>query len=114
MFSYVDAALNWSDLAHFRQLTGLPLILKGIQTAEDAALAVQHGVEGIYLSNHGGRQLEGAPSALETLLEIRRHEPQVFDQAEVYIDGGIRRGTDVLKALCLGATAVGVGRPCEF
>ena len=113
MFSYVDAALKWSDLAHFRQLTGLPIIVKGIQTAEDAALAVQHGVEGIYLSNHGGRQLEGAPSALETLLEIRRHEPQVFDKAEVYVDGGIRRGTDVLKALCLGATAVGVGRPCE-
>ena len=115
MFSYVDPQLSWTDLAWIRKTTGgLPIIVKGIQTAEDAALCAHYGVEGIYLSNHGGRQLEGAPSALETLLEIRRYEPQVFKKCEVYVDGGIRRGTDVLKALALGATAVGVGRPCEF
>lgn len=62
----------------------------------------------------GGRQLDGAPSALETLFEIRKYAPQVFKTCEVYLDGGIRRGTDVLKALCLGATAVGIGRPCEY
>ncbi|KAL8276641.1 hypothetical protein RQP46_010990 [Phenoliferia psychrophenolica] len=114
MFSYVDASLSWSDLAWIKSVTNLPIIVKGIQTAEDAALAVQHGVEGILLSNHGGRQLEGAPSALETLLEIRRYEPGVFGKTEVYVDGGIRRGTDVLKALALGATAVGVGRPFMY
>lgn len=92
----------------------MPLIVKGIQTAEDAALCCRYGVSAIYLSNHGGRQLEGAPSSLETLLEIRKYEPQVFDQCEVFVDGGVRRGTDVLKALALGATAVGVGRPCTL
>ncbi|KAI5475171.1 mitochondrial chaperone BCS1 [Pseudohyphozyma bogoriensis] len=114
MFSYVDPTLTWKDLAWIRQVTNLPIIVKGIQTAEDAALCVKHGVEGIFLSNHGGRQLEGAPSAVETLLEIRKFEPHVFDKCEVYVDGGIRRGTDVLKALALGATAVGVGRGFMF
>lgn len=115
MFSYVDPRLAWTDLQWILAVTDhkLPLIVKGIQCAEDAALAVRHGAKGVYLSNHGGRQLEGAPSSLETLLEIRKYEPWVFEQAEVYLDGGIKRGTDVLKALALGATAVGVGRPCE-
>jgi hypothetical protein len=83
-------------------------------TAEDAALAAKYGAKAIILSNHGGRQLEGSPSSLETLLEIRKFEPQVLDKIEVYVDGGVRRGTDVLKALALGATAVGLGRPCTF
>ncbi|KAM0752347.1 hypothetical protein T439DRAFT_342562 [Meredithblackwellia eburnea MCA 4105] len=114
MFSYVDPALAWDDLAWIKKVTGLPLMVKGIQTAEDAALCAAYGVEAVYLSNHGGRQLEGAPSALETLLEIRKYEPQVLKQCEVYVDGGIRRGTDVLKALALGAKAVGVGRPFMY
>jgi L-lactate dehydrogenase (cytochrome) len=115
MFSYVDSALTWSDLAWISRVTdGLPLMVKGIATAEDAAIAASMGVKAIYLSNHGGRQLEGAPSSIETLLEIRKYEPQVFEQCEVFVDGGVRRGTDIIKALALGATAVGIGRPCEY
>ncbi|GAA6060003.1 hypothetical protein JCM10212_001161 [Sporobolomyces blumeae] len=115
MFSYVDAALRWTDLAWIKRNAGnLPLVVKGIQSAEDAALAVHYGADAIYLSNHGGRQLEGAPSSLETLLEIRRYEPAVFDRCEVWCDGGVRRGTDVIKLLALGATAVGIGRPFMY
>ncbi|GAA5925027.1 hypothetical protein JCM10213_000509 [Rhodosporidiobolus nylandii] len=113
--SYVDPALQWEDLSWIRQHSGgLPLIVKGIQCAEDAALAAHHGAQAIILSNHGGRQLSGAPSSLETLLEIRKFEPQVFDKLEIYCDGGFRRGTDVLKAIALGATAVGIGRPFMY
>ncbi|SGY20754.1 BQ5605_C016g08139 [Microbotryum silenes-dioicae] len=113
--STFDADLNWSDLAWIKRVTGgLPLIVKGIQSAEDAALCVHHGVEAIYLSNHGGRQLEGSPAGVETLLEIRAHEPHVLDKCEVYLDGGVKRGTDVLKALALGAKACGLGRPFLF
>jgi L-lactate dehydrogenase (cytochrome) len=86
-------------------------VLKGIQTVEDVKLAVQHGVQGVLLSNHGGRQIHSAPSALMTLLEIRTYYPEAFDKLEIFVDGGLRDGADVLKALCLGATAVGVGRP---
>jgi len=75
---------------------------------------VQHKVDGIVLSNHGGRQLNYAPSSIETLYKLRQQRPDVFDKLEVYIDGGVRRGTDVLKALCLGATAVGMGRPFQY
>lgn len=68
----------------------------------------------IYLSNHGGRQLDGSPSALETLQEIRTFAPKILESTEIWLDGGIRRGTDVLKAVALGATAVGIGRGCEL
>ncbi|TNY24809.1 cytochrome b2 [Rhodotorula diobovata] len=113
--SYVDATLSWTDLAWVRRASGgLPLIVKGIQTAEDAALAAHHGANAIILSNHGGRQCEGAPSSLETLLEIRKFEPRVLDKVEVWCDGGFRRGTDVLKALALGARAIGIGRPFMY
>lgn len=91
-------------------MTTLPIAIKGIQTWEDALLCTQHGVHP-WLSNHGGRQLNSAPSALETLIEIRKHCPEVFERCEVIVDGGIRRGTDVVKALALGAKAVGLGRP---
>ncbi|GAA5865688.1 hypothetical protein JCM1840_003219 [Sporobolomyces johnsonii] len=115
MGNYVDSALAWSDLAWIRRVTGgLPIVVKGIQCAEDAALAAHYGADGIILSNHGGRQLEGAPSSLETLLEIRKFEPGVLDQVEVYCDGGFRRGTDIIKALALGARAVGIGRPFMY
>lgn len=102
---------TWQDLTWIRAEWDGPIVLKGIQTAEDAKLAAEHGVEGILLSNHGGRQLHTAPSALTTLLEMRTYCPEVLGQLDIFLDGGLRDGSDVLKALCLGATAVGVGRP---
>jgi len=108
----LSAHTTWEDLAWIRREWGdRPIVLKGIQTADDARLALQHGVQGILLSNHGGRQMHAAPSALMTLLEIRTYAPEVLGKLEVFVDGGLRDGADVLKALCLGATAVGVGRP---
>lgn len=109
-----NGALKWEDLAWIKEAWGGPLVLKGIQTAEDAKLAVDYGCEGILLSNHGGRQLHSAPSALSTLVEIRLHCPEVFDKLEVFVDGGLRDGADILKALCLGAKGVGVGRPFSY
>ena len=103
-----DASLTWDDVAWLKSLSPLPIVLKGIVTAEDAGLAVQAGVDGIVVSNHGGRQLDGAPASLDAL-------PEVVDAAggriEILMDGGIRRGSDVFKALALGARAVLVGRP---
>jgi isopentenyl diphosphate isomerase/L-lactate dehydrogenase-like FMN-dependent dehydrogenase len=95
--------LDW-----LRSLSPLPIILKGILTAEDALLAVKHGVEGIIVSNHGGRQLDGVPASIEALPAIVE---AVNQRCEIYMDGGVRRGSDVLKALALGARAVLVGRP---
>ncbi|VUC25602.1 unnamed protein product [Clonostachys rosea] len=104
-------ALIWDDLHWIRAEWGdNPIILKGIQTAEDALKATMFPVDGIYLSNHGGRQLDYAPNAVEVLLEIRQKHPEVFDKLEIYADGGVMRGTDVVKALCLGARGVGLGR----
>ena len=94
-----------------KKLTGFPVVVKGIMTVEDAILAMKYGCEGIYLSNHGGRQLDTSPPAILTLLELRKHCPQVFTKMEVFLDGGVKRGTDVVKALCLGCKAVGLGRP---
>jgi L-lactate dehydrogenase (cytochrome) len=108
---YLDPGLSWQDLAWISHEWNGPIVLKGIQTVEDVKLAVQHGVQGVLLSNHGGRQIHSAPSALMTLLEIRTYYPEAFDKLEIFVDGGLRDGADVLKALCLGATAVGVGRP---
>ncbi|XP_019624697.1 PREDICTED: hydroxyacid oxidase 2-like [Branchiostoma belcheri] len=103
-----DPALCWKDIAWLRSICSLPIILKGILTAEDARLAVQHGVDGILVSNHGGRQLDGVPATIEALPEIVQ---AAGEKLEVYMDGGVRTGTDVLKALALGARAVFVGRP---
>lgn len=108
--------LDWDDLKWIREAwdnTG-PVILKGIQTAEDAAMAADAGVDGIYLSNHGGRQMDYAPSSLQTLLEIRKFYPNLVDRMQIYLDGGVTRGSDVLKAVALGATAVGIGRPFMY
>ncbi|KAI5291391.1 hypothetical protein KEM52_000186 [Ascosphaera acerosa] len=110
----IDPGLSWRTLRWLRGKTALPLILKGVMSADDAMLALDAGMDGIYLSNHGGRNLDTAPPALLTLLELHKRCPAVFDKMEVYVDGGIRRGTDILKALCLGATAVGVGRPALY
>ncbi|KAI9734811.1 MAG: hypothetical protein M1834_001889 [Cirrosporium novae-zelandiae] len=110
MGSYIDATLNWDDLKWLRRCSDLPIVLKGVQCAEDAMLAVRYGVDGIVVSNHGGRGLDTAPPSILTLLELQKRCPEVFGRLEVYVDSGIRRGTDILKALCLGATAVGMGR----
>jgi len=103
-----DSALNWSDLTWIRSITPMPLVIKGIQTAEDARLCVEHGVNGLIVSNHGGHALEGTVGTIEMLPEVVN---AVGDRVEVYLDGGIRRGRDVLKALALGAKAVFIGRP---
>lgn len=112
--SFIDTSLKWSDLKWFKSITKMPIILKGIQCVEDALLAVDAGVQGIVLSNHGGRQLEFSKPPIEVLAELmpilrkRGVDPNKF---EVYMDGGVRRATDILKAVCLGAKGVGIGRP---
>lgn len=108
---FLDPCLTWDYLKWVRKEWDGPIVLKGIQCVDDVKLAVEHGVQGVLLSNHGGRQIHTAPSSLITLLEIRGYYPEAFQKLEVYVDGGLRDGSDVLKALCLGATAVGVGRP---
>jgi isopentenyl diphosphate isomerase/L-lactate dehydrogenase-like FMN-dependent dehydrogenase len=104
----IDPALTWDDLDEIRALSELPLVLKGIQTAEDAALACERGIDAIVVSNHGGRQLDAVAPTAELLPEIVE---AVAGRIEVYVDGGIRRGSDVVKALGLGARAVLAGRP---
>ena len=104
----VDATLTWRDLEWLRETCPLPLLLKGILTAEDALLAAEHGAAGVVVSNHGGRQLDGVPAALDALPEVVE---AVGEGVEVLLDGGVRRGTDVVKALALGARALLVGRP---
>ncbi|MGX7828495.1 alpha-hydroxy acid oxidase [Actinokineospora sp. 24-640] len=103
-----DQTITWADLAWLRERTRLPLVLKGILTAEDAEAALAHGVDAIVVSNHGGRQLDGAPATLDVLAEIA---DQVADRVPVVVDGGVRTGADVVKALALGARAVLLGRP---
>ncbi|KAI1422141.1 mitochondrial cytochrome-like protein b2 [Xylaria sp. FL1777] len=115
MGQFVDASLTWDDIAWLRKtVPGLPIVLKGIQTAMDAVKAMEIGVEAIYITNHGGRSLDTAPATILVLLELQKCCPQIFDKMEVYIDGGITRGTDIFKALCLGAKAVGIGRGFLF
>jgi len=107
----IDPSLSWRDVEWLRGITDLPIVLKGILTAEDAELAVQHGAAAIWISNHGGRQLDTAVASIEALPEVVQ---AAGGRAEVYLDGGIRRGTDVLKALALGARAVFLGRPVLY
>lgn len=111
--SFVDPSLNWDDLTWLRGLTKMPIVLKGIQTPEDAVLAARHGCAGIVVSNHGGRQLDFSPSPIELLPEIMDalRVEGLDKNFEVYIDGGIRRGSDIFKAIALGAKGVGIGRP---
>ena len=111
MGSYIDSRLNWNDIAWLRRHTKIPLVLKGVMTAADAKLAAEYGLNGILLSNHGGRNLDTSPPGIITLLEIHKRFPEILDTLEIYIDGGVRRGTDILKALCLGARGVFLGRP---
>ena len=109
----LDASLTWTDIKWLRQISRLPIIVKGIMTGEDAQSAVEAGVDGIVVSNHGARQVDTTASTIEVLPEIvaavrGMHAKKKID---IYIDGGIRRGTDVLKAIALGADAVLIGRP---
>jgi isopentenyl diphosphate isomerase/L-lactate dehydrogenase-like FMN-dependent dehydrogenase len=102
------ASLNWEFVKRLRDIVTVKLLLKGIVTREDAQIAVEHGVDGLIVSNHGGRAEESLRPTIESL-------PEVIEGAAgkipVLVDGGIRRGTDIVKALALGATAVGIGRP---
>eukprot|EP00656_Telonema_subtile_P021109 TRINITY_DN2214_c0_g2_i3.p1 TRINITY_DN2214_c0_g2~~TRINITY_DN2214_c0_g2_i3.p1 ORF type:complete len:440 (-),score=126.11 TRINITY_DN2214_c0_g2_i3:355-1674(-) len=113
---FIDPSLNWSDIAWFKTITNMPIILKGVQTAEDAIMAVQHGVEGIVVSNHGGRQLDTSRSGIEILVEVMHalNAAGVAHKLDVFVDGGIRRGTDIFKAIALGAKGVGIGRPTLY
>ncbi|XP_054152641.1 uncharacterized protein LOC128951419 [Oppia nitens] len=99
---------NWQDIRWLKETTGLPVVIKGIVTAEDARLAVDNGADAILVSNHGGRQLDGSPATLEALPEIVE---AVGREVDVYMDGGVRTGADVFKALAIGAKVVFVGRP---
>jgi glycolate oxidase len=111
--SHFQAALSWDQVKRFKDkysdAQSLPLIIKGIATAEDARLAVEHGVEVVYVSNHGGRQLDHGLGAAAVLPQVVQ---AVAGRAEVWVDGGFMRGSDVVKALALGASAVGIGRLC--
>jgi 4-hydroxymandelate oxidase len=106
-----DPSLMWADLQWMASITRLPVVVKGILTAEDAQLAVEHGAGGIIVSNHGGRQLDTVVSGIDALPEVVE---AVGGRVEVLMDGGVRRGTDVLKALALGARAVLIGRPYMY
>jgi lactate 2-monooxygenase len=109
--TFPNLGLTWDDLAWLRERTKLPLLVKGVLTGEDALRARECGVDGIVVSNHGGRQVDGAVAALDALVEVRE---AVGPGAVVLMDGGIRRGSDVLKALALGADAVLLGRPYAY
>jgi lactate 2-monooxygenase len=108
---FPNLALQWDDLVYLRELTSLPVLVKGVLTGEDAVRALAAGVDGIIVSNHGGRQVDGAVAALDALEEVRA---AVGPEATVLMDGGIRGGADVVKAMALGASAVLVGRPYVY
>jgi glycolate oxidase len=101
------AALTWDTMDMIREIGGLPFMLKGVQTAEDAEIAVQHGVDVIWVSNHGGRQIDHGLGSMDTLPEIVQ---AVNGRARIIVDGGVQRGSDILKAIALGADAVALGR----
>lgn len=109
--SMVDSSLTWEAVDWLRSITSLPILLKGILSPKDARLAVEHGAQGIVVSNHGGRQLDTVPATIDVLAEVA---DAVQGRAEVLLDGGVRRGTDVVKALALGAKAVLIGRPYVY
>lgn len=115
--SFIDPGLDWKDIPWFKSITTMPLILKGVQCWEDALMAYDAGLGGVVLSNHGGRQLDFARSGVEVLVEVtamlkeKRGLQFPNEKFQLFVDGGVRRANDVLKAVALGASAVGVGRP---
>ncbi|PWZ37395.1 Peroxisomal (S)-2-hydroxy-acid oxidase GLO2 [Zea mays] len=110
--SQIDSSLSWKDIKWLQTITGLPILVKGVLTAEDARIAIECGVAGIIVSNHGGRQLDYLPATISCLEEVVREAKG--RRVPVFLDGGIRRGTDVFKALALGASGVFIGRPVLF
>ena len=111
--SFIDPSLTWDDVIDLKSKTSLPIVVKGVQCTEDVLKAAEIGVSGVVLSNHGGRQLDFSRAPIEVLAETMPvlKERHLDDKLEIFIDGGVRRGTDILKALCLGAKGVGLGRP---
>ncbi|TPX49365.1 hypothetical protein SeMB42_g01807 [Synchytrium endobioticum] len=111
--SFIDPSLNWDDIPWFKSITTMPIALKGVQSGEDAVLAAQAGVNAIVVSNHGGRQLDTGRSGIEILPEVTKAlaDAGLDGKLEIYVDGGFRRGTDIFKALALGAKGIGMGRP---
>ncbi|CAN6236290.1 unnamed protein product [Urochloa humidicola] len=109
--SQINSSLSWKDIKWLQMITRLPILLKGVITAEDARNAIECGVAGIIMSNHGGRQLDYLPATISCLEEVVR---EAKGRVPVFLDGGIRRGTDVFKALALGASGVFIGRPVLF
>lgn len=106
---FQDSSHSWGrDIPYLRSVTKLPIYVKGVLTAEDVELALHHGVDGVVVSNHGGRQLDGVPATIDALAECVQ---AAKGRIPVHIDGGFRRGSDVFKALALGAECVWVGRP---
>jgi lactate 2-monooxygenase len=108
--TFPNLGLRWDDLDWLRRQTKLPLLVKGVLTAEDARRALDHGVDGMIVSNHGGRQVDGAVAALDAFVEVREALPD----AVVLMDGGIRTAADIVKAIALGADAVLLGRPYAY
>merc|ERR1719231_906848 len=112
--SFIDPSLSWKDIPWFKTITKMPIMLKGVQTGEDAVRAYEAGLDGLVVSNHGGRQLDFARSGIEMLVEVMDSLRSIgadLDKFTVLVDGGFRRGSDLFKALALGAKAVGLGRP---
>ncbi len=111
--SFIDPSLCWDDLPWLMSLSRLPVVLKGVQRGEDAVLAVRRGCKALVLSNHGGRQQDFARSGTEILIEVVEalKREGLREQCQLFVDGGIRRGSDIFKLMCLGADGVGIGRP---
>lgn len=113
ILSYQNVRLTWEEIREMKKATQIPIVIKGVQRSDDVLLAIENNVDAVVLSNHGGRQLDFSRAPLNVLMEVMPilRQKKLDDKIEVYIDGGIRRGSDVIKALCLGAKGVGLGRP---
>merc|ERR1719203_110643 len=115
--SYIDPSLSWDDVPWLKSITKMKVLLKGVQCAEDAVKAYKAGLQGVVLSNHGGRQLDTCRAGIEVLPEVMtavREVGATKDNFSVFVDGGIRRGADIFKAVALGASAIGIGRPVLY
>lgn len=109
-----SASFTIASLRELQNMTTLPIVPKGVKTAHDVKLCADLGFKAVYISNHGGRVVDLAPTAVEVLLDVHKNYPEVFGQLEIYADGGVRRASHVLALLALGARAVGLGRPAMF